>query len=176
MEKRGLIERLLIRLLGEPGPYKKGRRINDIMGREDVTQLYLRRFILLKNRFFRLYLHKIVRSDDDADPHDHPWGWATIILRGGYVDERWDGGYTPKEIMVRGPRTIVEEEIMTPGTFRRRRPGHLHRLRLFTERRPTWTLVFTTDSNRPWGFVTADRGWIQWEQYLKERRHPQVAE
>ncbi len=182
----GFIERVLIRLYGEPSPShvnNKKARVVDIMGREDVTQLYLRRFILLKTRWFRIYLHKVVKSDDDADPHDHRWllplceklGWVTAVLSGGYIDEQWAGGHTPEEIATIGPRKVVNEERMPPGSIKAR-GRHLHRLILMDPSRATWTLVLIGRQVRKWGFVTPDRGWIESSVYLKERRHPQVAE
>ncbi len=169
-----LFERALLRLLGPPNPYEEGGRVVDIMGRRDPTSLYLRRFGLLRTRWFRLYLHKVLRSDDDADPHDHPWPWATLVLRGGYIDEQWTGGLDQVELAVTGPRGVVAREPMLPGTFRRRRAEHLHRLQLLDETRPTWTLVLVGRTARSWGFVTPDRGWIPWRTYLAERRHPDL--
>jgi hypothetical protein len=33
-------------------------------------------------------VHQILRSDSDRHAHDHPWPYLTIILRGGYWEER----------------------------------------------------------------------------------------
>ena len=32
-------------------------------------------------------LHRFVRPEPHADPHDHPWSFETTILSGGYVEE-----------------------------------------------------------------------------------------
>jgi len=50
-------------------------------------QPYLERYyVFLKDRKrfpFNVFLHHFLRSDPD-DVHDHPWGYFTIILKGGY--------------------------------------------------------------------------------------------
>ena len=48
---------------------------------------YLERYYLfLKDRKyfpFNIFLHKFLKGDPD-DVHDHPWPYATLILKGGY--------------------------------------------------------------------------------------------
>ena len=60
--------------------------------------LYLRRFYLTPRtrpswwpdswKWYRFFLHHIVRSDDDRDPHDHPWDFTSLIL-GLVQDGAW---------------------------------------------------------------------------------------
>jgi hypothetical protein len=33
----------------------------------------LRWWIIPRNKFFNIYLHRFLRSDDDRALHDHPW-------------------------------------------------------------------------------------------------------
>lgn len=56
---------------------------------DGVVSVYLRRWYLFKSKHFNIMLHNIRRSDDDPDPHDHPWGFVSIILRNGYQDEAY---------------------------------------------------------------------------------------
>lgn len=46
----------------------------------------LRWYLLPRNRFLNVYLHHIVRDDDDRALHDHPWVSCSIILRGSYIE------------------------------------------------------------------------------------------
>ncbi len=50
---------------------------------------YLERYYLFlkeRNRFpFNVFLHKFLKGDPD-DVHDHPWPYATLILKGGYYE------------------------------------------------------------------------------------------
>lgn len=57
---------------------------------DGVQTLYLRRYYLLETRWGNIFLHNICRSDDDPDPHDHPWNFLTVLLRGSYIDEAHD--------------------------------------------------------------------------------------
>lgn len=56
----------------------------------------LRWFLIPKNRFLKIYLHKFMRSDEDRALHDHPWSFLSIILRGGYfeISETFEGKKT----------------------------------------------------------------------------------
>ena len=50
---------------------------------------YLERYYLFlkeRERFpFNVFLHKFLKGDPD-DVHDHPWPYATLILKGGYYE------------------------------------------------------------------------------------------
>ncbi len=50
---------------------------------------YLERYyVFLKDRTwfpFNMFIHKFLKSDPD-DVHDHPWPYATLILKGGYYE------------------------------------------------------------------------------------------
>ncbi|MFY9716316.1 MAG: hypothetical protein WAK40_00025, partial [Thermoplasmata archaeon] len=79
----GWLEKVLLKVVPHFDIVKKGPALEDL--------LYLRRFILLGTRFGNVYLHHICRSDDDADPHDHPWSFVTFILSGEYVNVQYAG-------------------------------------------------------------------------------------
>jgi hypothetical protein len=135
--------------------------VKDIDGR---PSLYLRRWFLWgwspmsKDPRPRrgIYLHHICRPDDDRDPHDHPWNFTTIVLRGGYVDERWG--------VIENGRVMVGLEPCGPGTIRRRQAEHLHRVQL-APGRTSWSLVFISPKRRSWGFMT-EAGWVHHANYL----------
>ena len=59
-----------------------------IMDRQ-ANEPYLERYyVFLKNRTqfpFNVFIHKFLKSDPD-DVHDHPWPYATLILKGGYYE------------------------------------------------------------------------------------------
>ena len=50
---------------------------------------YLERYyVFLKDRKtfpFNVFVHKFLKGDPD-DVHDHPWPYATLILKGGYYE------------------------------------------------------------------------------------------
>lgn len=144
--------------------------------------LYLRRWFLWRNKWWRkiglhvnwgnLYLHKIVRSDDDPDPHDHPWSFASLVFKGGYFDEQylWNAPYSfswDKARIYQGLRLV------RPFMIVRRRAEHIHRVILtkdYTDTEnpitiPSWSLVATGPYRRNWSFIT-ERGPILWWTYL----------
>ena len=67
---------------------KSGRK-RIIYDRKNNKEPYLiRYYILFVNRDdtypFNIFIHKFIKSDLD-DIHDHPWGYFTYILKGGYT-------------------------------------------------------------------------------------------
>jgi hypothetical protein len=152
-------------------------------GRQSV---YLRRFYLVKSRWFNIFVHHIMRSDDDPDPHDHPWWFFTLVLRGGYYDEqwRWEPTYmvpivdtfaeTPdaaKRIIRSdwspdwyGSRTFRRYALVRAGSVRFRSAHHVHRV-ILRQNMPSWSLVVAGPTRREWGFVRAGK-WVWWRRYL----------
>lgn len=153
--------------------------------------LYLRRFFLFRSKWLRkiglrvnwcnLYLHHIVRPDDDPDPHDHPWSFISLVLKGGYWDEqwRWNAPFTfswGKDREFRGTQRVRVFSIV------RRSAEHIHRVLLNCEHddgtiypclanrhqhppKPAWSLVLTGPYRRNWHFIT-ERGPVVWWDYL----------
>ena len=82
----------------------------------DSNEPYLVRWYLFlkdrKNFPFNITLHKVLVSDEPT-LHDHPWSYATFIIKGGYYEN------TPKGRLWRGP-----------GHFRYRSADDLHYLEL----------------------------------------------
>jgi hypothetical protein len=77
-------------------------------------------------------LHRFVRPEPYADPHDHPWSFETSILSGGYVEEVFtfspDGGW----------RSALLER--TPGSRHRIEASHIHRI-VALPQQECWTIV-----------------------------------
>ena len=118
-----------------------------------------RYYIFLKDRKwfpFNVTLHKIVKSDDPIF-HDHPWGYMTIILRGGY----WE--HTPV-FNSRGQKFAEYSRWRGPGSIIIRNAQEYHWLEL-DEEKPTISLFFMGKQQRDWGFLK-DNKWIQHEEYL----------
>lgn len=123
----------------------------------------LRWWIIPRNRYLNIYLHKFLRSDDDRANHDHPWASCSIILKGGYLE------HVPGKIHVRDPGRVVF-----------RRADQAHRIELYentdygmyffgTEKfrrkeRPAWTLFITGPKVREWGFH-CKQGWKHWRDF-----------
>jgi len=77
------IAKLLVKWCDKTG------RTHHITGGPNGTTVYMVRYILVKNSLFSIYLHRFLRSDMD-DPYDHPWNFATYILKGEYTEHQYD--------------------------------------------------------------------------------------
>ena len=125
---------------------------------------YLERYYLfLKDREnfpFNVFLHRFLKSDID-DLHDHPWPFATLILKGGYYE------WTP-QFGSDGKKIGEIARWCGPGSFRMAGAKSLHRLELDPSV-TCWTLFMPGPKQRDWGFLVKNK-WVQWEQYLKNRK------
>lgn len=138
---------------------KMGRK-RIIYDRDHVKPYMHRYYLLFKDKIkedesahqlpFNLMLHKICLSDPD-DLHDHPWWYATLILKGGY----WE--VTPQGRFWRGP-----------GHFRISKPGSLHRIEVSDNSTGSWSLFWRGPKIREWGFVK-NGDWVNHRAYLEER-------
>ena len=98
-------------------------------------------------------VHEILRSDYERHPHDHPWWYITIILRGNYIETRYnDKG------------RLIDVTHWGPGSVLFRKASSWHRLTL-PERGSTWTLFISGPKSRGWGFNVNGRK-VPWREYL----------
>ena len=141
--------------------------ILDKLGRKRVvldrtsSEPYLERYYLfLKDRKhfpFNIFLHKFLKSDPD-DLHDHPWPYATLILKGGYYE------WIPK-FDQQGKKFVEVAVWRGPGHFRICSANSFHRIELDPDV-TAWTLFMPGPQKREWGFMVKDK-WVQWENYIK---------
>jgi len=124
---------------------------------------YLERYYLFlkdRQRFpFNVFLHKFLKSDPD-DVHDHPWPYATVILKGGY----WE--WIP-QFNSAGEKCNEIAKWRGPGHFRTCSANSYHRIELDPSVE-CWTLFMPGPQTRDWGFLTR-QGWVHHEQYLDAR-------
>lgn len=100
---------------------------------------------------FNLMLHKICLSDPD-DLHDHPWWYATLILKGGYWEITQKGKFWRR-----------------PGHFRISSPQSLHRIEIPEGSDGSWSLFFRGPKIREWGFIQNGK-WTEHKDYLEARK------
>lgn len=141
----------------------------DSIGRKRIVldrqseEPYLERYYLfLKDRKkfpFNIFLHKFLKSDPD-DVHDHPWPYATLILRGGYYE------WTP-EFDSKGVKVSETRHWRGAGHFRICRPTSYHRIEL-KDGVTAWTLFMPGPQRREWGFLV-NNIWIPNEQYIQSK-------
>lgn len=108
---------------------------------------YLRRWwIIPRNEFQNVYLHEILRSDDDRALHDHPWENRSILIEGRYVEHTLAGSF-----------------LRQPGSVIARNATDAHRLEI-TSSGHAVSLFFTGQKVREWGFL-CPQGWRHWRDF-----------
>ena len=148
--------KLILKLLEKVG---RKRIILDRQSNEPYLERY---YVFLKDRTwfpFNIFIHKFLKSDPD-DVHDHPWPYATLILKGGY----WE--WVPQFSSL-GNKVGEVAHWRGPGHFRICSATSFHRIELD----PTvecWTMFMPGPQRREWGFLVRGQ-WIHNEQYLNER-------
>ena len=142
---------------------EKHDRKRIIMDRESAEPYLERYYIFLKDRKrfpFNAFIHKFLKSDPD-DVHDHPWPYATLILKGGY----WE--WIPVFDSL-GNKFTEYKQWRGPGHFRICSPTSYHRIEL-DPNVTAWTLFMPGPQKREWGFLVNNK-WIHNERYLEARR------
>ena len=123
-----------------------------------IGENYLSRwYIIPRNPWFNIYLHKFSGSDDDRAVHDHPWWSVSFLLKGRlierylvpgtFVDWLEDARYVPRF-----------RPVFRPAEF-----SH----RLVLARGPAWTIFITGPRRREWGFWCGSR-WVHWKEFTDE--------
>lgn len=150
------------------------RRDHRLLRRLTLThdgEPFLDRWGLVHERLGGFYVHRIAGPDPGLDLHDHPWGFVSIILRGGYEEEvapcavlDYFGGQTYRALTCWSTRRTWRR-----WTAHRMPLTIAHRI---TATKPnTWTLVLRGPTRRPWGFYV-DGGWVVWDEYDYATRRP----
>jgi len=143
--------------------FKRLGRYRVIMDRENNEPYLERYYLFLRDRTwfpFNVFLHKFLKSDPDH-VHDHPWPYATVILRGGY----WE--WVP-QFDANGYKICEIAKWRRPGHFRICSADSYHRIELDPSV-VTWTLFVPGPKQRDWGFLVQNQ-WVQNEQYFQLRK------
>lgn len=110
-----------------------------------------------------VYLHNVVRSDDDRALHDHPWWNISIVLWGGYYEHM---PVIPDMYATdRGNWRETKRKWRGMGSIVFRRADAAHRLEIGKAATvPCWTLFITGRKSREWGFY-CPTGWRHWTEF-----------
>ncbi len=99
-----------------------------------------------------VYLHRFVRSDEDRELHNHPWAAISLILAGGYREERRVGDG-------------VTSRIWKPGQINHIGANDFHRVDLLEK--DAWTLFITGEKAQSWGFWSRDTDeFVHWREHM----------
>jgi len=104
---------------------------------------------LIQRAGYAVRVHHIKRADNAPDRHNHPWNARTIILRGGYVEDRENGVFAR-----------AEGDTATIGF------GEFHNITWVTEG-GVWTLFITRKYLGSWGFKLPDGTVVPHKEYQR---------
>jgi hypothetical protein len=105
-----------------------------------------------------LYLHFFHRGDADLELHNHPWAGTSLILTGGYREER------------RGADDRIEWRWFRPGDVNELAPDTFHRVDLLEPNAGCWTLFIAGERVQSWGFWDRRSGaFTPWHEALRRR-------
>lgn len=133
----------------------------------ETGEPYLKRLRVISTPWFGIFLHHILSSDPGIDPHNHPWDFVSLILRGGYEEHN----YTSHTTMLGGYKVhwniwIKERR---PGRFHFRRANDRHMV-VLEEGKTAWTLVLHFRRKNEWGFWTLPDRFVKSEDYFNGER------
>lgn len=102
-----------------------------------------------------IYLH-VSRSDDEREPHSHPWWNLSIVLK-GFMWETYSS--TPMKADSYLTRSLG------PGDIVSRSADTAHRFILNNPKKPVMTLFITGPRVKEWFFV-CKKGLVHWKEYV----------
>jgi hypothetical protein len=114
--------------------------------------VYLVRLRIVQTPWFGIYLHDIY--EPDRDPHNHPWSFISIILRGQYTELF----YHAPEVHASAPREQTWRRLSA------HRMGRDTAHRIVDAAPGLKTLILTGPRRGGWGFFTRD-GYVAWQDY-----------
>ena len=137
--------------------YIAGRQRDD--DEHPLVQKLERRKVLIRTERYGTYLHHFHRGDEELELHSHPWLWAaSLILVGGYIEERRHGDR-------------VKRRAYVPGQWSFLRASTFHRVSLIEE--DAWTLFVTGPKLEPdtwhfWNRVSGEK--TEWREFIRRVR------
>ena len=134
--------------------FRKLFLVKEIKSKEGVV--HFRRYRLFQSPIFAIYIHNIMKSDEDRHKHDHPWNFVSIILEGAYEEEFTQPPYHFTET----------HKVYMSGDFVHHPAEDAHKLTLISDN--VITLVFAYGKRRVWGYQT-EKGWIDFKTYRQAK-------
>jgi hypothetical protein len=125
-----------------------------IIGSPDNPYMH-RWYLIPRNPWCGVYLHKFLRDDDDGALHDHPWPSLSLVVKGAYIEQTNEG-----------------RRLYRAGSLIRRSATYTHRVEL-VDGKPCWTLFITGPRCREWGFH-CPQGWIHWKAFTAAGQPGQI--
>jgi len=110
-------------------------------------ELHFERWAIVECEKFSIYIHRIHKEDKDEDLHNHPWNFASLILKGSYVEEHLPFDY-PEWWHCPIPTNTRLKKFFS---FSKGDRGFYHKIKKI-EKGPVWSLFFTWGKHEEWGY------------------------
>lgn len=133
-------------------------------------RIYLDRWGIESIRLGGIFIHKMSAPDPGPHLHNHPWWFGSLILWGGYYEQRT----TEDEILSQGviPRTgslYSVRQVRNWLSWKSFPLNECHRIENL-KRNTSWSLVVHGPTKRGWGFFlpngsTGSSYWVPWRVY-----------
>lgn len=159
-------------------------KVLKITGSGGEDDIYLIRYYVLKSKWYNIFIHQFLRSDRD-DMHDHPWNFVTYLVKGSYLEKRWnhetqcvDSIYRANYQDTYGYGPVTKNRLV----FRKATDQHQVvvdcDLKEAEKDQAALTLFVSGPTKREWGFVREGcffnesgvgvtiREWVPWREYL----------
>ena len=115
--------------------------------RSKLGELHFERFAIIETKWFAFYIHKIHKADKDPHLHSHPWNFATLTLKGSYVEKHLSTD-------VFGEMQDVER-VKKTFSFATADRNYFHKIEEILDG-PVHTLFVTWGRHKNWNYLVND--------------------
>lgn len=107
-------------------------------------ELHFERFAVVELPFFAIYIHRIHKADKDPHLHSHPWNFATITLKGSYLEK-----YLSTDLFCENQEV---ERLKRPGSFATANRNYFHKIEEILDG-TVYTLFVTWGLSKEWHYL-----------------------
>lgn len=118
--------------------------------------MYLARLRVIQTPWFGVYIHDIFEPDGDRDPHNHPWSFISIVLRGWYEERVWEDPINHSD--------VFHSRIKAHMRWSWHKMGRESAHRITNAAPGLKTLILVGPRRSNWGFFTPT-GYMEWHEY-----------
>lgn len=112
--------------------------------RSRTGELHFERFSIIELPWFAIYIHKIHKADKDPHLHSHPWNFATLTLKGSYVEK-----YLNTDLFCEKQEA---ERVKSAGSFASAGRTYFHKIEEILDG-PVHTLFVTWGRHENWNYL-----------------------
>lgn len=124
-------------------------------------EIHFKRFAIIETNCFAIYIHRIYKADKDQFRHSHPWCFASVVIKGEYVEEIEENFGLDM--------TCVGFKTKKPFTFSFGDRSLFHRIHRVVK--PTTTLFLTFGKKKMWYFKTGHNESVPFQKFIDNKEN-----